>query len=626
MFSVSFYKLNNKLQSFAFLVRINTMMVKIRQKFSESKSTLMSQMNRSQSDRYGDNFDNDDDDDLIHNCHRNLIANNNDDEDIQQSSTLLCDTNLLPIIVHNNRNENCIKPPLNRSSEQQTADSSHRNQSFCEDNHELFVCSDINANHTTTNVTPSKPSSSFSMPISLLSFKNRPEPNHIKHNMQQATKLFQNNWLIILLLSIMMILLIGFIWLLAIIESTLSFESSTTPNKLSSHELYKNVDSSTILSFEKLSNNGSIQQMSDLNSKAFVDERMSARERIKQNHLNYIREQLIHVLLAGRTPPSPNVTASSLSADVDVYKIKQVVESGRSSDLLNHSKQSYDIDSILNLAPTSPTLSPIETSPAMLKQNIDIYAQRLQSFYPSCQNFDLFMPENFSKEKDMHLNFDLIFPRSTDARTHIDIQWAKLRLWKLNGPRCFYDDAGNNLETGESCKPIQLILSLYQIVPLSKKHLGSRLIDRRIISSSYRGYIEFNIQNVVHDWNNNQPNNGVIIVIQDRFENRLTATDIINPMNCSDPAVPIPNLAKLFGEQIFKNGTLDQSKNERQRYPTLDLMTMVLARDTNSSNNGSSGLTGKSNKITSDNFDGRRRRRSLNSTPIPSSTIPAPIF
>lgn len=164
-----------------------------------------------------------------------------------------------------------------------------------------------------------------------------------------------------------------------------------------------------------------------------------SRIRIKQNHLNYIREQLIHVLLAGRTPPSPNVTASSLSADVDVYKIKQVVESGRSSDLLNHSKQSYDIDSILNLAPTSPTLSPIETSPAMLQQNIDIYAQRLQSFYPSCQNFDLFMPENFSKEKDMHLNFDLIFPRSTDARTHIDIQWAKLRLWKLNGPRCFYD-------------------------------------------------------------------------------------------------------------------------------------------------------------------------------------------
>ncbi|OTF70830.1 hypothetical protein BLA29_008556 [Euroglyphus maynei] len=108
-----------------------------------------------------------------------------------------------------------------------------------------------------------------------------------------------------------------------------------------------------------------------------------------------------------------------------------------------------------------------------------------------------------------------------------------------------------------------------------------RLVDIRTIPGFYRGHIDFNVQSVINDWQNQLPNYGLMIRLEDTLNNLISPSRFIHQMNCSDTVSPIPNIAELYGKNIMNlNKTLDSFKNNhRLRYPTLDLMTMEVAKD-----------------------------------------------
>nr|XP_027203167.1 uncharacterized protein LOC113797052 [Dermatophagoides pteronyssinus] len=356
---------------------------------------------------------------------------------------------------------------------------------------------------------------------------------------------------------------------------------------------------STIVSF----NNDSLQKMVNMttSSSNIIDtnqqhqqqqlieqERILARERVKQNHLNFIREQLMQILLAGRTPPTPNnVTVSSLNVDANVVQIKKVVENGNPPI---PSSSSSLLTPITSINPTN-----VRSSSSSLSE---IYAQRLQSFYPTCNtnagysvNID---HQQQQRQMEMKLYFDLNIPKLPDKRTHITIMWAKLRLFMMKGPCYHLND--NNDESLSKCNEAdnKIIISLYQLIPRPSSSLSSlkhndnvRFIDRQTISGSYRGHIDFNVQNVINvDWQNQSSNYGFLIRMENGLNNQISPFRFIQQMNCSDNVSPIPNLAELYGKNIinlnqtFNNSLqLQQQDNHRFNYPTLDLMTMEMAKD-----------------------------------------------
>lgn len=60
-----------------------------------------------------------------------------------------------------------------------------------------------------------------------------------------------------------------------------------------------------------------------------------------------------------------------------------------------------------------------------------------------------------------------------------------------------------------------------------------RLVDRRIIPGFYRGHIDFNVQSVINDWQNQLPNYGLMIRVNDSVSNRISPFRFIHQMNCS---------------------------------------------------------------------------------------------
>ena len=70
----------------------------------------------------------------------------------------------------------------------------------------------------------------------------------------------------------------------------------------------------------------------------------------------------------------------------------------------------------------------------------EIYARRLQSFYPSCGIPSFTLPSVWKSpnQREMRLYFDLNIPRLTNIarRSHTTIMWAKLRLFVTAGPGC----------------------------------------------------------------------------------------------------------------------------------------------------------------------------------------------
>lgn len=66
----------------------------------------------------------------------------------------------------------------------------------------------------------------------------------------------------------------------------------------------------------------------------------------------------------------------------------------------------------------------------------EIFAERLQSFYPSCSVPNHTDPVLWNQNSDsvMRLYYDISFPRSSESRTEVTAVSAKLRIDKFNDP------------------------------------------------------------------------------------------------------------------------------------------------------------------------------------------------
>ncbi|CAG2121597.1 unnamed protein product, partial [Medioppia subpectinata] len=143
----------------------------------------------------------------------------------------------------------------------------------------------------------------------------------------------------------------------------------------------------------------------------------------------------------------------------------------------------------------------------------EIFAQRLQSFYPSCSVPNHTDPIRWNQmaDNEMKLYYDITFPRSVDSRNVVTAVSAKLRLFKFNDPPNERITANNNMGNTVSDRVYQmssqegLTVSLYQYMrPLRpNRREKKRLLDSRTVAWNKRGYIEFNIINAINYWQNN---------------------------------------------------------------------------------------------------------------------------
>lgn len=102
----------------------------------------------------------------------------------------------------------------------------------------------------------------------------------------------------------------------------------------------------------------------------------------------------------------------------------------------------------------------------------------------------------------------------------------------------------NNDESLSKCNEAdnKIIISLYQLISQpsssslsSLKHNDNvRFIDRQTISGSYRGHIDFNVQNVINvDWQNQSFNYGFMIRMENGLNNQISPFRFVQQMNCS---------------------------------------------------------------------------------------------
>ncbi|XP_054166209.1 uncharacterized protein LOC128963684 [Oppia nitens] len=200
----------------------------------------------------------------------------------------------------------------------------------------------------------------------------------------------------------------------------------------------------------------------------------------------------------------------------------------------------------------------------------------------------------------MKLFFDITFPRSVDTHNEVSAVSAKLRIYKFNDPPNQWATAtsymGNTVTDRVSQVASQegLTISVYQYMrPLRQnRREKKRLIDSRAVAWNKRSYIEFNIINAINYWQNNPNRNfGLFIEIEDPFGGRYNPELYITQMNCSVQNTPIPNLAQIYPEMDNESSLFNNDN-----FPTLDLLTIEIARqnsvsivDTNRSTNFSNG-------------------------------------
>lgn len=166
-------------------------------------------------------------------------------------------------------------------------------------------------------------------------------------------------------------------------------------------------------------------------------------DRLKKERLLNIQAQILRRLgLVGRIPiATVNVTASSLNDEVG-RKIIDVVNNRPPPTSNTYLEDQF-------LLPNDPNSGGVAVTDTNKLSTSEIYAQRLQSFYSSCEvpnATDVRLWNSIDKQQ-MKLYFDVTIPKSTNARTHITIMWAKLRLYMYARPECTQNKLGT--ETGK---------------------------------------------------------------------------------------------------------------------------------------------------------------------------------
>lgn len=198
-----------------------------------------------------------------------------------------------------------------------------------------------------------------------------------------------------------------------------------------------------------------------------MNNRLYCNCRIKEDRLNQIKADILTRLgMVGRVPQGPmaNVTASSLNGEVG-RKIIDVVANApppSKSNLILEERQANESNGNgIGLGAGGSMAPGVGVTDANSNEfaTSEIYAQRLQSFYPSCGIPNLTDPSVWKQpnQREMRMYFDLTIPKSSGGarRTHITIMWAKLRLYIFSGPECVKANSNSGKRTIK-CTEIKL--------------------------------------------------------------------------------------------------------------------------------------------------------------------------
>lgn len=326
-------------------------------------------------------------------------------------------------------------------------------------------------------------------------------------------------------------------------------------------------------------------------SNGTVKSPIRVRDRTTEERLriSWIQQDILRRLgMVGRVPPSvrmANVTASSsLNGEIGRKLIDVVANAPpptRSPLLIDDIQLAANNNNNKWLNKVSSSSSAIGVTDMNEYSTSEVYAKRLQSFYPSCGIPNLTDPLMWRQHnrQEMRLYFDLTIPKSSDrnGRTSITIMWAKLQLYVLAGTEC--DVAEKQAHTNIECNN-RITITLYHYTqPLRPKHQERlRILDSRTIPASFQGSIDFNMQPVINYWQNMPDSNyGMLVKVEDIQGNSLQPKMYLQQMNCSDAEIPIPNLADLYGEKMLNRTLLNGQL--RSRYPILDLMLMESVKE-----------------------------------------------
>uniref|UniRef100_A0A1B6IEI8 TGF-beta propeptide domain-containing protein n=1 Tax=Homalodisca liturata TaxID=320908 RepID=A0A1B6IEI8_9HEMI len=283
------------------------------------------------------------------------------------------------------------------------------------------------------------------------------------------------------------------------------------------------------------------------------------REKLKEMRLATIKNQIMNILWPVGTPPSfsGNATASQPQQDL----LRAIAEKMKPQNSFTPG---------------------------------DVYTEKIQSFYPSCdipRNTDA---ELWNDKQAMNLLFDLSYPNTLQG-TQVNIVAAKLRLYKLS--------QGNTTSSTEICPPADsedspsedglakqrypvfgedkmIRVSIYWYTRSLKKHRVKRkLLDSQMLSVNGELWTEWNIRGAVKAWRDNGRNFGLAVEVEDEDGALLPSDKYFAPMNCSQEAStsrPIPGF--LVARALSANNTnhtLGQTLHlDTLLFPMIDLCTM----------------------------------------------------
>ncbi|RZF45274.1 hypothetical protein LSTR_LSTR013648 [Laodelphax striatellus] len=245
----------------------------------------------------------------------------------------------------------------------------------------------------------------------------------------------------------------------------------------------------------------------------------------------------------------------------------------------------------------------------------DVYTEKVQSFYPSCE-----LPRNTDEElwsngESMHLLFDLSFPTSLQGNV-VNIIAAKLRLHKVSQanmtvavsetcpppPTPLFDDQAppavafkpqtfhlsHNPASPITVDDKKIRVSIYWYTRSLKKHRVKRkLLDSQMVSVYGDAWTEWNVRSAVKAWKESNKNFGLAIEVEDEDGNLLPAHNYFSPMNCSKEAStsrPIPGFlvdaARLFSLENQSEASGGSSSSayhfNTHMFPMIDLCTVEL--------------------------------------------------
>ena len=180
-----------------------------------------------------------------------------------------------------------------------------------------------------------------------------------------------------------------------------------------------------------------------------------AMSRQKEDRIKFVQQDILRKL-GMVTPPTvnANITAPSLNGEAAQKLIEAVVRAPpptKSSLFINGllvENGNGNPNSINEQTTTSNSPMGVGVTDVNEFATSEIYAQRLQSFYPSCgiPNFTIPSVWKHPNQREMRLFFDLNIPKSSDSTrpTHVTIMWAKLRLYVSAGPGCRNNELNAN--------------------------------------------------------------------------------------------------------------------------------------------------------------------------------------